>query len=112
MSSIVEQDPLHEGLAGAYCSELDGRCVVLGGAYFIGSQSNYRNGQYYSHQGLTKTYATKIWQLCDGKWTCIGELAKGKAYGVCLSISNGVVLIGGEDENGQALTECELISTE
>ena len=112
LSSIVEQDPLHEGLAGAYCAELEGRCVVLGGAYFIGSQSNYHNGQHYSHQGLTKTYATKIWQLRDGKWRHIGDLAKGKAYGVCLSVSNGVVLIGGEDETGKALTECELLSTQ
>lgn len=110
LSPIVEQDPYHEGLAGAYCAELDGLCMMLGGAYFIGSQSNYRHGKYYSHQGLAKTYATKIWQLCGGQWQHVGDLKKGKAYGVCLSISNGIVLIGGEDASGQALTECELIS--
>ncbi|RJX75373.1 YjhT family mutarotase [Vibrio sinensis] len=109
LTSIHQTDHDHEGLAGAFCSAYHGEWFVAGGAYFRGSQANYKKGQWYSHQGLTKQYDKKVWQFDGSKWAHIGDMTIGRAYGVCVSTTSGVIIVGGERETGEALTECQLL---
>lgn len=96
----------HDGLAGHYAALLGEHYLVAGGAYFVGSQENYRQHQLYSHKGLTKHYDDAIW-LYDGVcWETAGTLPKALAYGLSLSDGSSVYLIGGEDAKGQAVLQC------
>ncbi|GAB2662904.1 YjhT family mutarotase [Vibrio panuliri] len=109
LPSIVEDDPKHEGLAGAFCGDVNGLWIVAGGAYFIGSQSNYRTEQYYSHQGLSKTFTDNVWCFDGCEWQHAGQLPQGCAYGAAVTTSQGMAMIGGESPQGDAMTECYLL---
>lgn len=110
LPSIIESDAVHEGLAGAYCGEINGLWIVAGGAFFIGSQNNYRTEMYYSHQGLSKTFSNTVWCFDGCEWQLAGILPQGRAYGVGVTTSQGMVIIGGESQQGDALTQCYLLS--
>ncbi|HAS62012.1 MAG TPA: hypothetical protein DCS35_05225 [Vibrio sp.] len=110
LPSIIECDSSHEGLAGAYCGEVDGIWVVAGGAFFIGSQSNYRTEKYYSHQGLSKTFSDAVWCFDGCEWQFAGHMPQGCAYGVSVSSPLGMILLGGESQQGDALTQCYLLT--
>ncbi|MBA5764628.1 YjhT family mutarotase [Vibrio sp. 404] len=110
LASIIECDPTHEGLAGAYCGEINGLWVVAGGAFFIGSQSNYRTEKHYSHQGLSKTFSDAVWCFDGCEWQLAGQLPQGGAYGVSVTTPQGMVLLGGESQQGEALTYCYLLT--
>ncbi|WP_194435232.1 YjhT family mutarotase [Vibrio fluminensis] len=110
LPSIFEADPSHEGLAGAFCGEIGDLWVVAGGAYFVGSQNNYRSEQYYSHQGLTKTFTDNLWCFDGCEWQLAGKLPQGAAYGVALTTPYGLALIGGESQQGDAFTQCLLMT--
>ena len=109
LPSIHDHNPNHEGLAGAYCAEVNGQWLVAGGAYFIGSQLNYQQGQCYSHQGLSKTFASKIWSFDGNQWQHVGDLPQGCAYGITVTTQQGMLIIGGESQQGEALADCYLV---
>ncbi|WP_162062973.1 YjhT family mutarotase [Vibrio taketomensis] len=109
LPSIIECHSEHEGLAGALCGEIDDQWIVAGGAYFVGSQSNYRSEKFYSHQGLTKTFTDQIWCFDGCEWQLAGKLPQGCAYGVAVTTADAMVLIGGETQSGEALTQCYLL---
>lgn len=108
LPSIHDLHPSHEGLAGAYCGELNGQWLVVGGAFFIGSQHRYQQGQWYSHQGLSKTFDSKVWCFDGAQWQHVADLPQGCAYGVAMTTKQGMVIVGGESAQGEALTECYL----
>ncbi|MFC1233874.1 YjhT family mutarotase [Vibrio sp. F74] len=109
LTSIHSDKEEHEGLAGAYSGELNGHYFALGGAYFVGSQNNLRNGQWYTHQGLTKHYSDAVWRLDGKSWKVVARLPEGAAYGASVSCEKELILVGGENSAQQALVRCYLI---
>ena len=110
LPSIHDHNSSHEGLAGAYCAELNGRWLMAGGAFFVGSQWNYQQGQCYSHQGLSKTFDSKIWSFDGKQWQYVGDLPQGCAYGVAVTTQQGMLVIGGESQQGEALSASFLVN--
>lgn len=110
LPSIHSQDRCHEGLAGHFAAQLNERIVVAGGAYFIGSQENFRRGKLYTHQGLTKHYSNQVWQFDMNQWRKSAELPSGVAYGVSVQAGDCVYLLGGEGQGGAAQQKCYCIS--
>ncbi|MEJ2765283.1 YjhT family mutarotase [Photobacterium sp. MCCC 1A19761] len=107
--SIVASDSDHEGLAGSYSGQINNNYVIAGGTYFQGSQHNFRKGQWYTHLGLTKHYTDSIWRLDGTCWHKVGCLPSGAAYGISLTTDNGMILIGGENSQGEPLTSCYVL---
>ncbi len=103
---ISSSFPKHEGLAGAYVELHQGRLLAAGGAFFIGSQSNYQNGVLYTHQGLTKHYSDKVFALEGEAWKLIGQLPEGRAYGMVMTTQDCVYFVGGEDQWGDPQANC------
>ncbi|WP_391091192.1 YjhT family mutarotase [Vibrio sp. NH-UV-68] len=109
LPSIEHSPQEHEGLAGAYAGLVKGQYVVAGGAFFVGSQNQAREKQWYTHQGLSKHYADDIWCFEDQQWQRIGTLPVGQAYGISITSEQGLVIIGGENAKGHALQSCYLL---
>lgn len=93
-----------DGVAGGFGGMSQGRVILAGGAGFKGARSNYDKGQYWAHLGLTKYYSDSIYVYQSGKWSSQGKLPEGLAYGVSLPWKDGMVIIGGETSEGNALS--------
>ncbi|MFM2587315.1 YjhT family mutarotase [Vibrio sp. TBV020] len=107
LPSIQQVEKSHEGLAGHFSGVINEQIIAAGGAYFIGSQSNFLKGQWYSHQGLTKHYNNQVWRFDGNEWhQTTSRLPEGVAYGVSISTNNKMYVIGGEGSKGQALSSC------
>lgn len=79
------------GLAGAYSGIVEGKLLVLGGANFPDK---------YPWEGGTKTWWSTLYSydLQTGKWTVYTDfLARPLAYGVSISLPEGLLCIGGCD---------------
>ncbi len=109
-AAICDVDYEHEGLAGHFSASINKDIYVYGGAYFIGSQSNFKEGKLYAHKGLTKHYTNKIWKYDGSNWHFSGEFGDGLAYGLCVSIDQRMYIIGGENSLGEAQTRCYNLS--
>jgi len=109
LPSIQASPQEHEGLAGAYAGLVKGQYIAAGGAFFVGSQQKAREKQWYTHQGLSKHYSNNIWRFDGKQWHQAGELPTGCAYGASVSTEQGLLMLGGEDQQGQALKGCYLI---
>lgn len=97
-------EQIQEGLAGAYAGYSHGTLLVAGGANFPGAQANYRQQRYYAHQGLSKTWQRAIYAQQGERWQVVGELPLPLGYGVAISTGTSLYLIGGETEQGQAVS--------
>ncbi|EGR4165592.1 YjhT family mutarotase [Vibrio cholerae] len=105
-ASIIDISENHEGLAGHFFGEIDNKVIVIGGAYFIGSQDAFINGSLYAHNGLIKHFSSNVW-IFDGKsWENKYQLDAGIAYGVSASNGKAMYILGGENSNGDAMTRC------
>lgn len=83
--------PENVGLAGAYSGIVEGKLLVLGGANFPDK---------YPWEGGTKTWWSTLYSydLQTGKWTVYDDfLDRPLAYGVSISLPEGLLCIGGCD---------------
>lgn len=109
LPSIIRTDREHEGVAGAFSGVVGHFPVICGGAYFIGSQDNYKQDNLYTHEGLEKTYCKDFWVMKDDVWHRFDLLSIGKAYGSSEQYNEGLLLIGGELSGGSASCDCLFI---
>lgn len=98
-----------EGVAGAFAGYSNGVLLVAGGANFPGAWKQYREGRNHAHFGLGKAWHDDIYALVDSQWLLAGHLPQARAYGVSLQLDDGVLLIGGENENGEAAATVQLM---
>lgn len=91
-----------DGVAGAFGGVSQGQIIFTGGAGFKGSRSQYDHGKLYAHEGLKKFYSNKIDIFKSGKWITAAELPYGIAYGVSVPWNDGLLMIGGEMDEGKA----------
>ncbi|MBG3013425.1 N-acetylneuraminate epimerase [Proteus mirabilis] len=94
-----------DGVSEAYGAFINGNLTLAGGAYFPGAIDNYNKGLYWSHKGLIKHYSKDIYQLRNDKWIRVASLPEGIAYGVSLPWKDGMLIIGGEKGNGEAISD-------
>ena len=82
--------PDERGVAGPFAGESSGALLVAGGA-------NFPNG--FPWQGGTKVWHDEIYELdaTDGHWRLAGKLPHPLAYGVSVTIPQGVLCVGGSD---------------
>ena len=98
-------EAVQEGVAGAYAAEVDGAVLVAGGANFPGARANSEAGRWFAHEGLTKTWRSEVYALTGEGWEQVGRLPQGLAYGASFSVPEGLLVVGGEDGEGNARTE-------
>ena len=91
-----------EGPAGAFAGYIGKTLIVAGGTFFPGARANYEAGILYAHKGVNKTWRDEIFALWDGAWLSAGRLPVGLAYGASFATENGLLLVGGEDSNGNS----------
>lgn len=98
-----------EGLASAFAGYSNGVLLVAGGTNFPGAWNQYRQGQNYAHRGLQKTWHDTIYALVGDEWRIAGHLAEARAHGLSFQVDGGVLLIGGENRQGQAVASVQLL---
>jgi N-acetylneuraminate epimerase len=88
----VDSLPESKGLAGCYAGVSGGALVVAGGANFPDK---------YPWDGGTKTWHDDVYVLDkpEGHWRRAGHLPRPAAYGLSITLSDGVLLIGGGDRD-------------
>ncbi|MDU7693062.1 MAG: N-acetylneuraminate epimerase [Helicobacter sp.] len=106
---IAPKGSVQDGLAGAFSGFLGDKLIVAGGANFPNSIKAFESGQNYAHKGLSKAWHKEIYALKNGKWSVIGALKGGRAYGLSVIYKNQLLLVGGEGEGGKTLDTIEVI---
>lgn len=91
-----------EGVAGAYAGWSNGVLLVAGGTNFPGSWAAFQAGTHWAHKGLTKTWHSTIYALVDGQWRVVGQLPQAMSSGLSFDVNDGVLLVGGEVQGGEA----------
>lgn len=94
---IAKGDGFEKGFAGMYAGKHNGIIILAGGANFPDNPPS-KGGikKYWDHISLIKKVGGKF------QWESLGEhkLPKPLAYGAAVSSKEGLILIGGENENG------------
>lgn len=91
-----------EGLAGAYAGFVGDVLLVAGGTNFPGSWAAFNAGNNWAHRGLVKTWHDTVFALADGQWRIAGNLPQAMAGGLSFAVDDGVLLVGGELQDGAA----------
>lgn len=82
-------------------------CAV---ANFHGSRAVAATGEWFAHRGLDKVWNHEIYARKDSVWHVAGCLPKGLAYGASFEIPQGLLLVGGEDQQQTACTDVLLLT--
>jgi N-acetylneuraminate epimerase len=101
--------PQQEGLAGAFAGYSKGILLVAGGANFPGAWNQYRQGHNYAHRGLQKVWHDDVYALIGNEWRVAGHLAEARASGLSFQLSDGVLLVGGENRQGKAVGTVQVL---
>jgi N-acetylneuraminate epimerase len=111
-NNLPAQDGPQEGIAAAFAGKCGIVKILAGGTNFIGARHSYQTGKMYAHQGLNKRWRAEIYLLKNEMWECAGYLPQGRASGLAFEIEQGLLLIGGDTQNGQPCLETWLLSYE
>lgn len=99
-----------EGVAAAFAGKCGIVKVVAGGTNFVGARARYASGQAYAHQGLPKLWRDEIYVLRNETWEVAGYLPQGRATGLAFEVEQGLLLVGGDTQNGSPCLETWLLS--
>lgn len=112
-NSYLPPQPEHkiqEGLAGAFSGYSNGVVLVAGGANFPGAKNNYRDGKYYSHEGINKQWQDGVYGLVNGHWQYLGKMKQPLGYGVSVSYDDDIFFLGGENSKGEPVSSVMSVS--
>jgi N-acetylneuraminate epimerase len=101
-----------EGIAVAFSGKCGMVKILAGGTNFMGARHNYQSGKKYAHQGLSKRWRDEIYLLRSDVWELAGRLPQGRATGLAFEVEQGLLLVGGDTQNGQPCLETWLLSYE
>ncbi|MGF1727298.1 N-acetylneuraminate epimerase [Photobacterium nomapromontoriensis] len=93
---------IQEGVAGAFSGLSNGVIIVTGGANFHGAKGAFEQGNMFAHNGFNKSSNAETYVLKDGLWSQSTSLSEGLAYGASFTTPQGVLIVGGEDNQRQA----------
>ena len=99
-----------EGIAAAFSGKCGIVKILAGGTNFIGARRNYQAGIKYAHQGSSKLWRDEIYILRNDTWECAGRLPRGRATGLTFEVEQGLLLVGGDTQQGQPCLETWLLS--
>jgi N-acetylneuraminate epimerase len=91
-----------DGFAGGYAGYSGDTLLMAGGATFPGSSAQYEKGQLWAHKGLKKTWSDRVYAKTNGQWSVVGKLPEPMGYSPYIQLDDGVLIIGGELQDGQA----------
>jgi N-acetylneuraminate epimerase len=102
----------NEGLAAGFYGNANGTAVMAGGTNFIGATQNYLQGKCYAHAGLKKRWRDEIyiWNRDSASWQLAGRLPKPRAHGLSFELEQGLLLVGGDGQDGKPTQEAYLLS--
>lgn len=92
----------NQGVSAPYAGIIDGKIVVAGGCNFPDTPAA---------EGGTKKFYTDIYLLDGNNWQKVGDLPRAAAYGVSVSVPDGLLCIGGTD-GSNSLSDVWLVSLE
>ena len=92
----------NQGVSAPYAGIIDGKIVVAGGCNFPDTPAA---------EGGTKKFYTDIYLLDGDNWQKVGDLPCAAAYGVSISVPDGLLCIGGTD-GSNSLADVWLVSLE
>ncbi|MQR02141.1 YjhT family mutarotase [Glaciimonas soli] len=98
-----------EGVAGGFAGRLGDDLVLAGGTNFPGAQQRYDALEYYAHQGLSKTWRDELYVFRDDVWIMAGKLPVARANGLSFQVEDGLLLVGGDMQDGIPCTESTLL---
>ncbi|MGI4717832.1 MAG: YjhT family mutarotase [Janthinobacterium lividum] len=101
-----------EGIAGAFSGKCGIVKILAGGSNFIGARNNYLSGKKHAHQGLSKCWRDEIYVLKSNTWEFAGHLPQGRAHGLAFEVEQGLLLVGGDTQDGQPCPGTWLLSYE
>lgn len=107
---LPARDGPHEGIAAAFGGKCGKVKIVAGGTSFIGARESYQSGKKYAHQGLSKLWRDEIYMLKNDMWEFAGRLPQGRATGLAFEVEQGLLLVGGDTQDGQPCLETWLLS--
>ena len=90
-----------DGFAGGYAGYNGGTLLMGGGGTFPGSSAQYEKGQFWAHKGLKKTWSDTVYAKTNGKWSVAGKLPEPMGYSPYVQLDDGVLIIGGELQDGK-----------
>jgi N-acetylneuraminate epimerase len=90
-----------DGFAGGYAGYSGETLLMAGGATFPGSSALYEKGQMWAHKGLKKTWSDRVYAKTNGKWSVAGKLPEPMGYSPYVQLDDGVLIIGGELQEGK-----------
>jgi len=103
-------DQPQEGIAAAFSGKCGRVKILAGGTNFIGARRNYQSGKKFAHHGLAKRWRDEIYVLRDEAWELAGRLPQGRATGLAFEVEQGLLLVGGDTQNGDPCLETWLLS--
>ncbi|MGR5282658.1 N-acetylneuraminate epimerase [Photobacterium damselae] len=101
---------LQEGVAGSFAGMSHDAMIVMGGANFHGAQQAFAKGKMFAHAGLSKSYNPEMYVYQDKQWQQVNDFISGLAYGSSFTTSDGVLIAGGENSDGQASNKVYLLN--
>lgn len=99
-----------EGVAAAFSGKCGMVKILAGGTNFVGARQHYLSGKKYAHQGLSKLWRNEIYVLRNDIWEFAGRLPQGRASGLAFEVEGGLLLVGGDTQNGQPCLQTWLLS--
>jgi len=79
------------GLSGLYAGEVGGSIIIAGGCNFPDKPVT---------EGGKKRFYSEIYSLEGDGWKNIGHLPEPSAYGACLTVDEGLLILGGANSEG------------
>ncbi|WP_426192835.1 YjhT family mutarotase [Massilia sp. DWR3-1-1] len=107
---LPPSDQPQEGIAAAFSGKCGMVKILAGGSNFIGARQNYQSGKKYAHRGLNKLWRDEIYVMRNEMWEFAGRLPHGRANGLSFEVEQGLLLVGGDTQNGQPCLETWLLS--
>lgn len=95
-SSIVYERGIEKGVSAAFAGKIGDKLILAGGCNFPNTPAA-EGGKKVFYKGI---YASDYYADGSLKWKKVGSLPEPLAYGASVSVSEGIVLIGGNNDKG------------
>lgn len=92
----TEEPGIEQGVSACYAGVLNGQLLLAGGCNFPETPAT-EGGKKRYYQGI---YATDITVDSALTWRKVGNLPSAAAYGVSIAMPQGLICVGGNNENG------------
>lgn len=95
-SSIIYERGIEKGVSAAFAGKIGDKLILAGGCNFPNTPAS-EGGKKVFYKGI---YVADFYSINSLKWKKAGQLPEPLAYGASVSVNEGVVLIGGNNDKG------------